>query len=118
MELTTSLDLAAIEVMDLLPVLIAFVLGFGARLIGLPPLVGFLAAGFLLGGLGFQSSVGLQEIADLGVTLLLFTIGLKLKIVFPIAVERTFAEVLLELDLLFDVLPLFGPSPVSNEGNG
>ena len=34
--MTESLDLAAIEVMDLLPVLIAFVLGFGARLDWLP----------------------------------------------------------------------------------
>lgn len=80
MESTASLNLAAVEVMDLLPVLVAFILGFGARLIGLPPLVGFLAAGFFLGGFGFQSSSGLQEIADLGVTLLLFTIGLKLKV--------------------------------------
>ena len=78
--MTESLDLAAIEVMDLLPVLIAFVLGFGARLIGLPPLVGFRVAGFLLKACGMQGSDALQEIADLGVTLLLFTIGLKLKV--------------------------------------
>lgn len=80
MELTASLDLAAIDVMDLLPVLLAFLLGFGAKLIGLPPLVGFLVAGFLLGAFGMQSSDALQKIADLGVTLLLFTIGLKLNV--------------------------------------
>ena len=34
---------------------IAFVLGFAARQVGLPPLVGFLAAGFALNGLGFES---------------------------------------------------------------
>ena len=78
MELT--LDLSAVGVMDILPVLVAFVLGFAARLVGLPPLVGFLAAGFVMGGMGLESSPGLQEIADVGVTLLLFTIGLKLKI--------------------------------------
>jgi predicted Kef-type K+ transport protein len=59
----------------------AFLCGFLARLIKLPPLIGFLAAGFILNGLGIrQGSEGLQELADLGVTLLLFTIGLKLDI--------------------------------------
>jgi glutathione-regulated potassium-efflux system ancillary protein KefC len=77
---TTTLNLAAVEIMDILPVLAAFALGFGARLVGLPPLVGFLAAGFVMGALGMQASDGLYEIADVGVTLLLFTIGLKLKI--------------------------------------
>jgi len=80
MEESAALNLSAIEVMDILPVLAAFILGFAARLVGLPPLVGFLAAGFVLGGLGLSSSAGLQQIADVGVTLLLFTIGLKLKI--------------------------------------
>ena len=59
---------------------IAFVLGFVARQVGLPPLVGFLAAGFALKALGFQSGPLLAQIADLGVILLLFSIGLKLKI--------------------------------------
>jgi predicted Kef-type K+ transport protein len=75
-----TLDLNAIGVMDVLPVVVAFALGFLARLIKLPPLVGFLAAGFLLGAFGMQSSVGLRQIADVGVTLLLFTIGLKLNL--------------------------------------
>ncbi|MFQ5353609.1 MAG: cation:proton antiporter [Thermodesulfobacteriota bacterium] len=56
----------------------AFVLGFLARLIGLPPLVGFLATGFALNYLGFESGEMLQKLADLGITLLLFTVGLKL----------------------------------------
>jgi len=39
------------------------------------------AAGFLLNGLGIrQAGEALQELADLGVTLLLFTIGLKLDV--------------------------------------
>jgi predicted Kef-type K+ transport protein len=80
MEIVRIIDLAAIEVVDVLPVAVAFVLGFGARSLGLPPLVGFLLAGFLLGSLGMEASRGLHEIADLGVTLLLFTIGLKLKL--------------------------------------
>jgi predicted Kef-type K+ transport protein len=59
---------------------IAFAFGFAARQIGLPPLVGFLAAGFALKGLGFESSPLLAQLADLGIILLLFSIGLKLKI--------------------------------------
>jgi predicted Kef-type K+ transport protein len=65
-----------------LPIMVAaaFVLGIAARFVRLPPLVGFLIAGFALRGAGFESSGGLERIADLGVTLLLFTIGLKLEI--------------------------------------
>ena len=59
---------------------VAFALGFGARFIGLPPMVGFLIAGFLLHAVGVQGDETIQKIADFGVTLLLFTIGLKLKI--------------------------------------
>ena len=66
--------------MDPVFLAIAFVLGFIARQVGLPPLVGFLAAGFALNGLGFESGPLLVQFADLGVTLLLFSIGLKLKI--------------------------------------
>jgi predicted Kef-type K+ transport protein len=66
--------------MDPVLLAIAFVLGFAARQIGLPPLVGFLAAGFVLKGLGFEGGPALDRFADLGVTLLLFSIGLKLKI--------------------------------------
>ncbi|MFT5728159.1 MAG: glutathione-regulated potassium-efflux system ancillary protein KefC [Desulforhopalus sp.] len=59
----------------------AFLCGFIARLLKFPPLIGFLAAGFLLNGLGIrEAGEALQELADLGVTLLLFTIGLKLDV--------------------------------------
>jgi predicted Kef-type K+ transport protein len=58
----------------------AFVLGFIARQLGLPPLVGFLAAGFALNGMGYETNSDLGNFADLGVTLLLFSIGLKLKV--------------------------------------
>ena len=69
-----------IDFMDPVFISIAFVLGFLVRQVGLPPLVGFLAAGFALNALGFEGGEGLQTIADLGVTLLLFSIGLKLQI--------------------------------------
>ncbi len=64
--------------MDPLLISVAFVLGYTVRQFGLPPLVGFLAAGFILNGLGFEGGETLETFADLGVTLLLFSIGLKL----------------------------------------
>lgn len=59
---------------------IAFSLGMVINLTGLPPMVGFLLAGFALNFLGFESTDGLVTLANLGVTLLLFSIGLKLNI--------------------------------------
>jgi len=59
---------------------LAFLAGLLARTISLPPLVGYLVAGFALHELGAQSGPVLQQLADVGVTLLLFTIGLKLSI--------------------------------------
>ena len=58
----------------------AFLLGFLARTVGLPPMVGFLCAGFALSGLGVSQDPAIGYIADFGVTLLLFVIGLKLKV--------------------------------------
>jgi len=65
---------------EILALAAAFLLGLGARQAGLPPLVGYLIAGFLLYALGMESSPGLELFAELGVTLLLFTIGLKLRL--------------------------------------
>lgn len=64
----------------------AFVTGMAVRIIGLPPLIGYLAAGFALTALASSlhmpagSGPVLQHIAHLGVLLLLFTVGLKLKL--------------------------------------
>lgn len=66
--------------MDYIWVAVAFICGFLVKQIGLPPLVGYLAAGFGLHALGFIPDASLDVLADLGVALLLFTIGLKLKI--------------------------------------
>ncbi|WP_413110562.1 cation:proton antiporter [Thaumasiovibrio sp. DFM-14] len=66
--------------MELLFLASAFFLGFLALRCKLPPMIGFLIAGFILRLLGFSASPLLESIADLGVTLLLFTIGLKLDI--------------------------------------
>ncbi len=66
--------------MDPILIAVAFVLGFAALQVGLPPLVGFLVAGFALGGAGLGGGPMLSQIADLGIILLLFSIGLKLNI--------------------------------------
>ena len=68
--------LLTINPQDPLWIAIAFVFGLGVKVIGLPPLVGFLIAGFFLQAVGAESGKFLYETADLGVTLLLFTIGL------------------------------------------
>lgn len=57
-----------------------FAFGYLARLAKLPPLVGFLTAGFVLHAFGLRSVPLLERCAELGVTLLMFTIGLKLEI--------------------------------------
>ncbi len=66
--------------MELILISAAFLAGFIALKLNLPPLVGFLLAGFGLNAFGFESDATIVTFADLGVTLLLFTIGLKLDI--------------------------------------
>lgn len=68
----------AIALGDVVWIAIAFALGLLSRSAGLPPLVGFLAAGFLLNAFGMTSGETLERLSDLGITLLLFTVGLKL----------------------------------------
>jgi len=58
----------------------ALVGGLGASALRLPPLVGFLAAGFVLRLLGVESVAALDVVASLGVTILLFGIGLKVDV--------------------------------------
>lgn len=58
----------------------AFMLGLIMRQIGLPPLVGYLAAGFILSIYGYESNDILEEVAHAGVLLLLFSVGLKLRL--------------------------------------
>ena len=72
--------LLSIDPSDPIWIAIAFVCGFAVKLIGLPPLIGFLFAGFILNAAGAEGGTFLSATADLGITLLLFTIGLKLKL--------------------------------------
>jgi len=66
--------------MELIYFAAAFVCGFAVYQLKLPPLIGFLLAGFALNLSGYKSTELLDTIAALGVTLLLFSIGLKLKV--------------------------------------
>ncbi|MDQ2695351.1 MAG: cation:proton antiporter, partial [Pseudomonadota bacterium] len=68
--------------MEALWIALAFGLGLAVRRLGLPPLVGYLAAGFVINALGYghAGSEALEHVAHIGVLLLLFTVGLKLRI--------------------------------------
>lgn len=48
-----DIEWVAIALSDVSWISLAFILGFSAKLIGLPPLVGFLGTGFVLNALGF-----------------------------------------------------------------
>ncbi len=79
-----DLELIAVALGDVAWIALAFALGFMVRAVGLPPMVGFIAAGFALSTQLESSSAVLapmlSKLAELGVTLLLFTIGLKLNL--------------------------------------
>ena len=66
--------------MELILLSAVFLAGFISLKCHLPPLVGFLLTGFALHGFGFESNETIVTFADLGVTILLFTIGLKLDV--------------------------------------
>ncbi len=96
--------------------LVAFGMGFLAQLLRLPPLVGFLGAGFALHALGAEGGPLLQQIADLGVTLLLFTIGLKLRprsLLAPEVWGSASAHMTLSVVLVTGLLALLGLTGLS-----
>jgi predicted Kef-type K+ transport protein len=66
--------------MDSIWLALAFALGLVFKRLGFPPLVGYLAAGFALGSTGVATSPMLHYVAHTGVLLLLFTVGLKLRL--------------------------------------
>lgn len=72
----------------------AFGLGLAMRLVGLPPLVGYLAAGFLLSSIGHETNEILNQVAHIGVLLLLFSVGLKLRLRSIITKEVFFGSIL------------------------
>jgi predicted Kef-type K+ transport protein len=63
---------------ELILILTVYLAGFLANQLRLPPLVGYLGAGYLLGYTGTPVSGFVHHLAELGIELLLFTVGLKL----------------------------------------
>lgn len=66
--------------MDIIWIGVAFLFGFGASRLKLPPLVGYLAAGLALAAYGYESGDMLKEVSHLGVIFLLFTVGLHIRL--------------------------------------
>ncbi|MCQ8102658.1 cation:proton antiporter [Methylomonas sp. SURF-2] len=57
----------------------AYLMGLIASRLLFPPLVGYLIAGYALHASGFTTFTAIPHIADIGIELLLFTVGLKIK---------------------------------------
>lgn len=66
--------------MDFIWILVAFAFGFLVKQLTMPPLVGFLIAGFVLNAFAVEPLESLDALANIGITLLLFTIGLKIRL--------------------------------------
>ena len=66
--------------MDVVWVGAAYIAGLLGSRVGFPPLVGYLLAGFVLFAFGQHSSEALHNLADVGVWLLLFAVGLKFRL--------------------------------------
>ena len=95
----------------MLVILVSFAFGFGLALsrIGLPPMVGFLVAGFVFNMVGLEKPQGLDLVSDLGITLLLFSIGLKLDVRGLLKAEiwvSATAQMLLTTGLIVGILML------------
>jgi glutathione-regulated potassium-efflux system ancillary protein KefC len=75
-----DLTLIATHFSDVSWILFALLFGLLVTYISLPPMVGYLVAGFILSAMGMHSGETLDAVAQIGVTILLFSIGLKLNL--------------------------------------
>jgi predicted Kef-type K+ transport protein len=75
-----DLTLIATHFSDITWILFALIFGLMVTFVSLPPMVGYLLAGFVLSAMGMQGGETLNAVAEIGVTILLFSIGLKLNI--------------------------------------
>jgi len=66
--------------MDFIWIFFAFICGLAAKTFSFPPSIGYLLAGFILNFMGYQADESLTILSNLGITLMLFTIGLKLNV--------------------------------------
>jgi predicted Kef-type K+ transport protein len=64
---------------DPIIILAALLCGMASRAVGLPALIGYLGAGFVVHEMNVSGGELLHQLAEVGITLLLFTIGLKLQ---------------------------------------
>lgn len=61
-------------------IVLAFIAGLLFRALGFPPLLGYLVTGFAAQAWGLGTAEDIEPFAQFGITLLLFTIGLKLNL--------------------------------------
>ena len=96
---------------DPLIIAIALACGLISRIAGLPALIGYLAAGFVLNEFHIEAGPLLESLANIGITLLLFTIGLKLQpgeLLKPRIWGTTFAHLLIMQCFFLGVLLIAG----------
>ncbi|MEZ4657457.1 MAG: cation:proton antiporter family protein [Caldilineaceae bacterium] len=103
----------------------AYGAGLGAKALRLPVLVGFLAAGLVLAALGVRPTDTLKAIGDFGVIILLFTLGLHLRVknilrpeVLGVGALHLVISILLFSSLLFMWGIGFGPALLVAVGLG
>jgi len=106
-------------IQSLLFVLVAALFGgLVVRALRLPPLVGYIAAG-IVGGALFPGKIGkIEELAELGIILLLFSVGLevslsKLTRVGRVVIAGAVFQIILVMAVSFAVLRLFGFDPTA-----
>ena len=90
---------------------LAFCSGLLFRKLGQPPLLGYLIAGFVANAMGMGDVETLAPIADIGVTMLLFTIGLKLRtseLIKPYIIAPALLHMLMVVPFTAAVLLLLG----------
>ncbi|MBX2867344.1 MAG: cation:proton antiporter [Acidiferrobacterales bacterium] len=89
--------------------ILALISGLVFRTLGFPPLLGYLLTGFAAQAWGVGSSEAIEPFAEFGITLLLFTIGLKLdlnKLAAPQVWGVTLVQMLISVLLMVPVLLL------------
>ncbi|MBP2333146.1 MULTISPECIES: cation:proton antiporter family protein [Corynebacterium] len=105
------------ESIYLTALLFAIVGGLGATILRLPPLIGFLGAGFAINAVGIDQIPFINVLAELGVTVLLFTIGLKLNprdMVQPRVVGTAAGHAVTNTVVFAGVFALLGLLPVAS----